>query len=536
MSRTKDLPFSNNTLADCLMDNVTAYGQHVGYYFKGHAWTWNQMNIASDIAADEMYTQGIRPGDHVAIWAENSINWVIFLFAVSKLKAVSVLLNTNYKKEELVYALNTAKVKLLCYSSGCPAVAADAGLIPSVRDDKSVCTEMFFDIFSIDYTQRFREYAFLDFEYVQNKDPGRSSKTACILFTSGSTSAPKPVCLSNYNIVNNAQEVAVWADYTSEDRMCLCLPLFHCFGLVVCMLAALSARTVVCIPGDMRTSTVLQVINWYKCTILHTVPTYFLALINNRMFREFSTDQIRMAFIGGAPVTEGQLKIMQEAFGSTHFRNAYGMTETSPSIAVTDDNDTFEHISKSVGRKLDRYEVEVHSMDTNKSQPQGEVGEIVVRGYNVMKGYYEMPREKQGIDDERWLHTGDLGRFADDGFLYIVGRAKEIIIRGGENISPVEVENAIGNDPNVALVKVVGAPEPFLGEQVIACIELKPRNEYSEEALRTMLEGAIAKFKIPSYIFVYPKLPLTANLKVDAVALKKDAAARVAEITKQKEA
>lgn len=534
MSDTRSLSFTTKTIADCLVDNVVTYGNHVAYTYKEHSWTWNQVNIASDIAADELSTMGIGHGDHVAIWSENSINWVIFLLAISKLHAVGVLLNPNYKREELIYALNAADVKLLCYSVNCTSAAEDPKMVPGLAEDSSVSTKLYFNISEPDYTTRFHEYAFLDFEYVQTKDPEECQNTAVILFTSGSTAAPKAVCLSSYNVVNDAFEISETFDYLSSDRLCLVLPMFHSFGLVGAFLGCLVKKVLVCIPPNMRTSTVLQMIDWNKCTMLHSVPTYFLALINNRSFNEYSTGQIRLSLTGGAPITSDQLAAMQKAFSNTHFINAYGMTETSPSISATRYVDTFEHIAKSVGLAFPRVEVELHSQTTNEKIGVGETGEIVVRGFNIMKGYLHLPKEKQGIDEDGWLHTGDLGQMASDGYLYIVGRAKEIIIRGGENIAPMEVEEAICSDLNVSMCKVLGAPDPFLGEQVIACIELQPRNTYNEQALRDRLAGTLAKFKIPSEIFVYPHLPLTANMKIDTQLLKKDVKEKLKELEDQK--
>ena len=433
-----EVPFTTKTIADCLMDNVVGFGDHVAYNYKEHSWTWNQINIASDIAADELATMGIGRGDSVAIWSENSINWVIFLFAVSKLRAVAVLLNTNYKKEELAYALEAAHVKLLCYSTGCPSVAANPELIRELQDDPSVSTRLYFNISEPDYTKRFTEYAFLDFEYVQTTDPEECKNTAVILFTSGSTAAPKAVCLTSYNVVNDAFVAAGDLGYKQTDRFGLALPMFHSFGLVAGLLGCMVYKVLVCIPADMRTSTVLQMIDWNKCTLFHSVPTYFLALINNRSFAEYDTGEIRQSLIGGAPVMSEQLAVMQKSFPKNHFLNAYGMTETSPSISRTKYVDTFEHISKSVGLPFSHVEIEIHSVEKNEKTPQGEAGEICVRGFNVMKGYLDLPWEKQGIDGEGFLHTGDLGYIDADGYMYIVGRAKELIIHGGENIAPRE--------------------------------------------------------------------------------------------------
>lgn len=513
------IPFFNKMIADMFLDNVVKRGNKMAYQYNNIFWSWNQIHIASEIMADELITLGVKPGNRVGIWSPNSINYVIAFFAIQKVRAISVLLNTNYRPDELEDTIKIANIEYICYGK-CPSIVADENLLGKfVLEEENPLKNTLNIEDDNNYLLRMKEYAFLDFEYVSDKNDF-SRDVACVLFTSGSTLKPKAVQLTHYNVINTAYESALAYNLSEKDSICMALPLFHCFGIVFCILSALVTGAVIHIAKSTRTADILQVIDSYKCTIFHSVPTLMLAIINNRSFTEYSTSQIRASVIAGAPVVPVQLTKMVEAFPNNHFMNAFGQTESSPTISITDYDDTFEHVCETIGKPLERVEVKICSMADGHFLEQGEVGEIVARGYNIMKGYIGLPDELQAVDDNGWLHTGDLGLIDKDGYIRLKGRAKELIIRGGENISPIEVENAICEYEEVLSCKVVGAPHDFLGEEVVACIALKKRNKYSEEELKAHLSKRIAEYKIPSRIIIYDELPLTANGKIDAKLLK----------------
>ena len=513
------IPFFNKTIADMFLDNVIRRGNKMAYQYDNVFWSWNEIHIASEIMADELITLGVKPGMKVGIWSPNSINYVIAFLAIQKVRAISVLLNTNYRAEELEDTIKIANIEYICYGA-CPSIVNDEDLLKRFKLEASNPLK---NILSIsddnNYLLRMKEYAFLDFEYVSNQCDSEK-EVACVLFTSGSTLKPKAVQLTHFNVINTAYESALAYDLSEKDSICMALPLFHCFGIVFCILSAMITGAVIHITKSTRTAEILQVIDSYKCTIFHSVPTLMLAIINNRSFSEYATEQIRTSVIAGAPIVPVQLKKMVDAFPNNHFMNAFGQTESSPTISITNYEDTFEHVCETIGKPLDRVDVRICSMTDGHFLEQGEVGEIVAKGYNIMKGYIGLPDELQAVDDEGWLHTGDLGLIDEEGYIRLKGRAKELIIRGGENISPIEVENAICEYEDVLSCKVVGAPHDFFGEEVVACIELKKRNKYSEEELKLHLSKRIAEYKIPSRIIIYDELPMTANGKIDAKLLK----------------
>ena len=514
-----NIPYCKNTIADVFLDTVYKYGNKMAYQYDNIFWSWNQIHIASEIMADELATLGVKNGNMVGIWAINSINYIISFFAIQKLNAVAVLLNTNYKIEELEDAIKIANIEYICYGKTL-LLSEDENALNRILASQNTCLKNIFNISDEnDYLNRMKEYTFLDFEYIKDNEKSFDN-VSTVLFTSGSTSKPKAVQLTHYNIINTAYESAKSYNLAENDSICTALPLFHCFGIVFCVLAAMVSKSVIHIAKTTRTAEILEIIDTYKCTIFHSVPTLMLAIINNRSFSEYSTKQIRASVIAGAPLVPAQLQKMMEAFPNNNFINAYGQTEASPTISITNYNDNFNTICETVGKPLDKIDVKICDVKTGEFLKNGEVGEIVAKGYNIMKGYMGLPKEKQSVDENGWLHTGDLGIIDEKGYIRLKGRAKELIIKGGENISPIEVENAICEYEPILACKVVGAPHEFFGEEVVACIALKKRNNYNEEELISVLKNKIADYKVPSRFVIYEELPLTDNGKIDAKLLK----------------
>ena len=281
------------------------------------------------------------------------------------------------------------------------------------------------------------------------------------------------------------------------------------------------------IPGDIRTGTLIRIMNYERCTLLHSVPTMIIALINNKDFSAEAFQSLRCTYLAGAAATEAQLKMFREKMPDNHFMIAYGLSEMAPvSVTLYDDGD--DRILHTVGKPVENISIKIVDRATNAECPAGESGEILVQGFNLMTGYYKLSLEDQAIDDEGWLHTGDMGYIDEMGYLCLSGRFKELIIRGGENIMPQEVEAAISELDIIDNVKVIGVPSDFFGEEVAACVTLKDGATFDEAAAKAELMKRLAKYKVPAYFIVYDRFPMLGSGKIDGVTLKKDALEKLA--------
>ena len=371
---------------------------------------------------------------------------------------------------------------------------------------------------------RFGEYEALKGKYEQKVE---GDAPCVVIFTSGSTGKPKGVILSSYNLLNAAAVQVKLQRMTSQDKNLLIVPLFHILGLVVCFLPCAMTNAVLYIPNDIRTGTLIRIMNYEKCTLLHSVPTMIIALINNKDFSAEAFQSLRCTYLAGAAATEAQLKMFREKMPDNHFMIAYGLSEMAP-VSVTQYDDGDDRILHTVGKPVENISVKIVDHATNAECPTGESGEILVQGFNLMTGYYKLSLDDQAIDDEGWLHTGDMGYIDEMGYLCLSGRFKELIIRGGENIMPREVEEAISELDIIDNVKVIGVPSDFFGEEVAACIKLKDGASFDEAAVKAELLKRLAKYKVPSFFIVYDRLPMLGSGKIDGVALKKDALEKLA--------
>ena len=342
-----------------------------------------------------------------------------------------------------------------------------------------------------------------------------------MIFTSGSTGTPKVVLLSAYNLLNSANYCVANLLMNADDKMCAILPFFHIFGLTAALLASAISSSSMILPQSVKPDELLKVIDSERCTILHSVPTVLLRLVNAPGFSSKLVSSLRASYLSGAPVSSSQLAMLMEKFPNNHFMRRYGLSEMTPATA-TNYNDSMEHILNTVGKIVEGTEIMIADIGTGKKCSEGVTGEVLLKGVNMMCGYYKLPVEKQPFDAEGFLHTGDLGFLDEDCYLHFAGRAKELIIRGGENIMPDEVASAISAHESVAEVKVIGVPDEVYGEIVTAAVVMKNGCVFDETAMRDFLMTRLAKFKIPSKFFLYDKLPTLPNNKIDAVSLKKE--------------
>lgn len=475
------------------------------------AYTWSDVEFCATIIAEDLSRLGVTRGSHVGICSPNSANWILTFFAIQKLEAIAVLMNFNMRASEIVKAAQVGDVEYLCYGD-LPEMKDEEKFLADIRDAADNPIKNFYSIRSaVEFKTRRAEYNSLKYKF---KNFAEADAPCTMIFTSGSTGKFKGVILSAYNILNAANVNFRDQTLRQNDRTCIILPFFHIFGLVAGIFANALAGSVMYIPQNIRTNTLLELIERERCTIFHSVPTMLIALINNKNFNAEKLSSLRCTIISGAASTEAQIKMFRENMPNNHFLSSYGLSEMAP-VSITKYDDTDEHLLHTVGRPVKNIKIKILNPDSNG------VGEILVQGFNLMTCYYKLSEDDQSIDAEGWLHTGDLGSLEADGYLKLTGRIKELIIRGGENIMPGEIEAAISKSEIIDNVKVIGVPSDFFGEEVCACIKLKAGKTFDEESFRAEISADLAKYKIPSKFIIVDEFPMLGSGKIDAVTLKR---------------
>ena len=482
--------------------------------------TWREIDACADVIATDLARLGVRKGSHVAICGRNSVNWVYTFYAVQKLGAVAALINPSLKAAEIASVAMGGDADFLCY-----------GEILEMKDERVFLEKIeaasggrltcFYSIRStLDFRTRQREPVSYPLAPVRADDP------ALMIFTSGYTGTPKGVLLSSYGVLNASYGSAGNQRLTEADKICLILPMFHIFGLVAGLLAGACADATLYLPRDIRTDTILDLISREQCTVFHSVPSMLLALINNKNFTPEKLSSLRCTIISAAAATRAQMERFQAAMPNNHFLSSYGLSEMAP-VSITEYEDTDEHVMFTVGKPWPDIRLKIVNRDTGEACPVGTDGEILVQGYSLMGGYYRIGLDDQAIDAEGWLHTGDRGLLDEEGYLRLLGRYKELILRGGENVMPGEIEYALTELDTVSNAKVIGVPSEFFGEEVCACVVCAPGKAFDEDTARAALSARLARYKVPSFFLVYEELPLLSTGKVDIAALKKDAVERI---------
>jgi fatty-acyl-CoA synthase len=508
----------NMSFKDILEYKVREYGDRTLVKSCGVEYTWRDIDRGADAIASELHALGAGRGSHVAVCGANSVNWILTFFAVQKLGAVAVLLNPQLTVEEITTISRLGDITHFCFGNT-PTKDREQFSAQITAEGKSQIKAVL-DIGD--------DVNFLEKTAAGYPDVRVMPDDVCVMiFTSGSTGTPKGVLLSAFNLFNSSNYCVENLHMTGDDRMCAILPLFHIFGLTAALLASVISGASLVLPRSVKPDELMNVISGEKCTILHSVPTVLLRLVNAPGFSPLLVSSLRASYLSGAPVSESQLQMLMGKFPNNHFVRRYGLSEMTP-VSATGFNDDIDHTLKTVGKPLDGTDVRIMDMETGKFCPAGVQGEIVVQGRNMMCSYYRLPVEKQPFDKEGFLHTGDLGFLDGDGYLHFMGRAKELIIRGGENIMPDEVASAISAHENVVDAKVIGVPDETYGEAVSAAVVMKNGASFDEKEMRDFLMTKLAKYKIPTYFFVYDRLPALANGKIDAVSLKKEIIDRIA--------
>lgn len=528
------------TLGDWLEHwaTVTPDKEYIVYSDRDLRFTWKAFNKRVDEAALGFMAIGVKKGDHVGIWAQNVPEWLTYMYACAKIGAVFVTVNTNYKQHELEYLVGNSDMHTLCITDGtwdsnyvqmvyemlpelkdCQRGQLKSERFPRMRNVVYIGQEKYRGMYSTAELQLLGSHMDLaDLEAI--KRTVLPHDVMMMQYTSGTTGFPKGVMLSHFNLANNGFLTGEHMKFTDQDKLCVCVPLFHCFGVTLATTNCLTHGCTQVMVERFDPLVVLASIHKERCTALYGVPTMFIAELNHPMFDLFDMSSLRTGIMAGALCPIELMKRVSEKMFMT-ITSVYGLTESSPGMTQTRLEDTFEVRTQTVGRPYEFTEVVVLNPETGEECPDNVAGEICCRGYLVMKGYYNNPQATaEVIDKNGFLHSGDIGIRDSDGNYRITGRIKDMIIRGGENIYPREVEEFLYHLEGVKDVQVVGVASEKYGEEVGAFIVLKDGVCLDEQAVVDFCRGKIARHKIPKYIFFVDEFPMTGSGKIQKYKLR----------------
>lgn len=521
-------PLQDLTVGGLIRHTTRLNGSCPAIWHNNKTWTYTELDAITDQMMDALTESGVHKGDHVGIWAEIEPEVVFVFYALLKMGAVAVMINTNLEREELTEMLIISDVKYLCVGStwkndrNLCAVCEALPELPLLREIISIgsgSADTFCNLAQLINKPRKTPVTQLKQLYTEVSP----QDTAVILFTSGSTGKPKAVMSSHYSRVNNGIQQASDLGADCNDKFCVAIPFYHCFTISINIIAALASGACLCIPNDRRTSSILHTIETCGCTVLSSVPTMYRALICNKDFRGKRVSSLRTGIIGGANYPPEEFVRIEKELG-LRLLSSLGQTECTAGLTICGMDDPLELRSRTVGRFMDHVEGKIADLKTGSALPAGRLGEICVRGYLAMQGYYRQPElTAEVIDQEGWLHTGDLGVMDKNGYITLCGRIRELIIRGGENISPLEIEEALLRLPQVKCCKAVGVPDSHYGEEICVCI-LKGKGEYLDyQTVKEHLSKHLAYYKVPRYILFWEEFPLTPTGKINLSEIKETA-------------
>lgn len=525
------LPLLEETIGACFERTVATYGDREALVevATGRRWTWNQLDDEVNAVARGLLGLGIAPGDRVGIWAPNCAEWTITQFATAKIGAVLVNINPAYRLHEYSYVANQSGLRLLVAATTFKG-SEYRSMIEQTREQ----------------TPALERVVFLDTsDWDELIAAGKHPASGCptertldltpddpinIQYTSGTTGSPKGATLSHRNILNNGYFTTETIAFTEADRLCIPVPFYHCFGMVMGNLGCVTHGSTMVIPApgfDPRAT--LRAIRDERCTAVYGVPTMFIAMLRVTDFDSYDLSSLRTGIMAGSPCPVEVMKRCVDDMYMEQISICYGMTETSPVSTQTHTDDTLEHRTTTIGTVHPHVEVKIIDPTTGATVGRGTPGEFCTRGYSVMLGYGNDPaKTAEVIDDDGWMHTGDLAVMRDDGYCLIVGRIKDMVIRGDENIYPREIEEFFYTHPDIDDVQVVGVPDRKYGEELCAWIRLRPSAAgIDAEALREFAKGKLAHYKVPRYVLTVDEFPMTVTGKVRKVEMREESIRRL---------
>jgi len=518
-----DAPLIEETIDANFRATVSAHPDREALVVRhqGVRWSYTELDAEIDRVARALLASGLAVGDRVALWSPNRYEWVLAQYATARIGVIMVCINPAYRTHELEFALNqSGSVMLLAApefkTSNYRQMWADvAEQCPEIRE------AIFFDDSTWDALLERAEKVTSD-EVRERSESLVNTDPINIQYTSGTTGLPKGATLTHRNILNNGYFVGEGCGYTEYDRVCIPVPFYHCFGMVMGNLGCTSHGSTMVIPNDaFEPVSVLEAVQEEKCTSLYGVPTMFIAELGVPEFESYDLSTLRTGIMAGSPCPVEVMKQVIERMNMDEVTIAYGMTETSPVSTQTGADDSIDQRVGSVGRVHPHVEIRVADPETGETVARGESGEFQTRGYSVMEGYWnEEEKTAQAIDAEGWMHTGDLAVMDVDGYVNITGRIKDLIIRGGENISPREIEEFLYGHPDIIDVQVVGVPDERFGEEVCAFIQARDGASIDIDAVREFCQGKIAHYKVPRYVLSIADFPMTVTGKIQKYLLR----------------
>jgi fatty-acyl-CoA synthase len=522
VSGTSETPLLGETIGQNLRRTVERFPDREALVspYQGYRATYRQFWEESGMVARALLARGVKKGDRVGIWSPNRWEWVVVQYATARMGAILVNVNPAYRVHELEYALKQSGVSTLFLAKK----FRQTDYVAMVREVQLRCRELEATVIIDDEWNGLRDDAlkYSSDELTAREHELQFDDAINIQYTSGTTGFPKGATLSHHNILNNGFFIGEFCRYTERDRVCLPVPFYHCFGMVLGNMAITSHGAAIVISGDsFEPATVMKTVQEERCTSLYGVPTMFIAELEHPDFAKYDFASLRTGIMAGSPCPIEVMKKVQKDMHMPEVTICYGMTETSPVSTQSRTDDPFEKRVATVGQVHPHVEVKIIDATTGRIVPRGAPGELCTRGYSVMLGYWGDPKAtREAIDEGRWMHTGDLATMDEQGYVKIVGRIKDMVLRGGENIFPREVEEFLYTVPGIADVQVIGVPDAKYGEELMAWVKLRAGASITGDEIRAFCKGKIATYKIPRYYKFVDGFPMTVSGKVQKYKMR----------------
>ncbi len=518
-----DTPLLEQTIGDNLLATAERFADREAFVVphQGIRQTWAEFVETVDQVAKGLMARGIEKGDRVGMWSPNFAEWAYIQYATARIGAIQVNINPAYRTSELEYALNQSGARMLVTRTEY-LTSMYRDMVESVSHNTPELTDVvYFD--TDDWSELLAAgQSVSDAELGERAATLDPNDAINIQYTSGTTGFPKGATLSHRSILNDALLVGQACDYDETDRVCIPVPFYHCFGMVMGNLACSVYGSTMVIPcPSFDPEAVLRTLQDERCTSLYGVPTMFVAELGHEDLESFDLSNLRTGIMAGSPCPIEVMRSVIEKMNMSQVTIAYGMTETSPVSTQTSTTDSVEHRVTTVGRVLPHVEAKIVDPATGETVERGEDGEYCTRGFHVMLGYWnDAEKTAEAIDVDGWMHSGDLATMDEDGYVNIVGRIKDLIIRGGENIYPREIEEFLYTNPKIADAQVIGVPDLKYGEQIMAWVQLAPGESMDEDELKEFCRGKIAHFKVPRYVSFVSEFPMTVTGKIRKVEMR----------------